>query len=324
MTQISEIWPILEKNSEGGGDFGRRIFPESPANLWLISSGHPRRRRLRVGGVGGIGFEDLFMAGGIEVTISEGPNPNLEVVLSDNSFSELFDVLVNDVAKAASKSQTADGVPVAVADRIRKWQMFLKSSRNGLSKEAQRGLYGELKVLAELMKNMDPHSAIAGWIGPKMDSQDFSYEGRNIEVKTTAQKKPVSIEISSERQLDSSTIEQLHLCVLSLDVQVGYGTTLPELVNEIRTQADGAGQRLALEDLLLQAGYSDVHVDKYTSGYTERDFSTYEIRENFPRIVEADCPDGVGNIRYELQLGAIGPYKVEGEKVFGEIGSVHG
>ena len=324
MTAISEVWVALEQSAVGDGDFGRRIYPESPANLWLISSGTPRRRRLRVGGVGSMGFEDLITAGGIEVAISKAPASYLEVILSDDSFAELFDVLVDDVAQAASTSQTAEGVPVAVADRIRKWQSFLKASRDGLSKEAQRGLFGELTILSEIMKVLDPRAAIAGWIGPSMDSQDFSYEGNNVEVKTTAQKKPVSIEITSERQLDSSTINSLHLCVLMVDVQNGYGKTLPELVAEIRSAADLAGQRATLEDLFLLVGYSDIHADKYSSGYSVRELTAYEVIGAFPRIIEADCPDGVGDIKYHLQLGAISPFLVSPGQMFEAVKPEHG
>lgn len=316
MTEISEIWSILEQGLEGGGDYGRRIFPQSPANLWLISSGSPRRRRLRVGGVGSVEFEDLITTGGIEVAIEKGEESFLEVILCDDSFSELFDVLVLDVASSASKVKTADSVPVTVADRIRKWRNFLKANRAGLSREAQRGLFGELTLLVALSKALDPHVAIAGWTGPTMEAQDFSYHGRSIEVKTTAQKKPVSIEITSERQLDTKTLQALFLCVVIIDVQNGYGRTLPDLVSEIRAVAAQAGQNSTIEDLLLLVGYHDIHADKYASGYSVKELLTYCVEPDFPRIVEADCPDGVGDIKYHLQLGAISSFRVSTEEMF--------
>ena len=252
-----------------------------------------------------MGFDDLTKSGGIEMDIKTGKVPFLEIGLVDDKYRDLFDVLVSDVAGAAAGAKTEAAVPALVADRVRHWQAFLKASRDGLSREAQRGLFGELWVLERIALRHGFTYALSGWIGPFGDAQDFDFSGRCLEVKTTAQKKPVSIEITSERQLDTSNAESAHLWVLALDVKVGHGVTLPETVARLRAAAADSGQSAHFEMMLLEAGYLDIHANLYTAGYLLRDSSVHEVQDTFPRITEADCLPGVGDVRYRLQLGAV-------------------
>ena len=317
---IADVWDALEECAEGAK---RRIEPDSPADIWLVRDSMGRRS-MRVMGVGRVGFEDLTKSGGIEMTLREGSPSYLEVRLADPKFSDLFDVLVTDVASTAAKATSKSAVPGLVADRIKKWQLFLKKNRNGLSSETQCGLYGELWVLLKLAEPMGVARTLRSWTGPTGTPQDFGFSGRFVEVKTTAQKKPVSIEITSERQLDTTNATSLHLWVLVLDVRVGFGETLPEIVERTRAAARDAGQGVWFEGLLMEAGYLDIHAPNYTSGYQLRSSTIHEVVEDFPRITENGCPPGVGDVHYHLQLGAIENYSREEDHVFATLEADNG
>jgi hypothetical protein len=197
-----------------------------------------------------------------------------------------------------------------VAERVRLWQRFLRKASEGLSREEQRGLFGELWVLLRLSDSIGA-AAFEGWTGPTGDAQDFLVGADSIEVKTTAQKLPLSIQITSELQLDDTNVESLHLWVLALDVRSGMGETLPAIVSRARSVASSSGVRAIFEDLLVQCGYHDVHSHRYTSGYSLREDSIHRVLQDFPRITERDCPVGIGSVRYELQLGAIEKFRVD-------------
>ena len=65
------------------------------------------------------------------------------------------------------------------------------------------------------------------------------------------------------------------------------------------------------EDKLFAAGYHDAHADRYRTGYSLRASDLFEVRAGFPRLVEADCPDGLGDVHYSLEVGALAPFRVE-------------
>jgi Putative PD-(D/E)XK family member, (DUF4420) len=110
------------------------------------------------------------------------------------------------------------------------------------------------------------------------------------------------LRISSERQLDETGADALYLAHLSIDARQGGGETLPEAVEAIRALARGGNAEGPLEDRLGNAGYLDIHASRYTTGYTLRRLSLYRVEEGFPRIVERDLADGVGDVRYSVAV----------------------
>ena len=64
-------------------------------------------------------------------------------------------------------------------------------------------------------------------------------------------------------------------------------------------------QSLAACEALLAVGYLDRHAPRYAGvGYAVRKADDFRVGPEFPRIIEADLPLGVGDASYQLSLAA--------------------
>jgi len=322
---ISEdIWVELEveANASGALESRRRIYPQSKADLWLVLMAPTLARTLRVKvGDGAQEFGDLPTGVGIDTRlVSVHPDGEaLEVSLTNSNYADLFNSFADDIAGAAAAAPKPEQVAARVAARVRRWQAFLRESLDGLSREKQRGLFGELFVLDSVIPRLEQFSAVSGWVGPDKAPQDFNLGNLAVEVKTSAAKKPQSIRISSERQLDDGPVDAIFLWHLSVDERVGAGITLPTTVEKLRATLVGSPSALVFDDLLLSSGYHDAHADLYSTGYSIRQSSVFEIGEGFPRLIESDCPPGLGDVHYSLEIGALDPYRVTVEELLDRL-----
>lgn len=309
---ISEIWNELEAEGAGQGEFRRRIHQESVADLYLVVHKPSNARALLIDvDLSGTDIGELPTGRGIDLrwvpTASGGQV--LELVLSQPAFADLFDALVTDIASAAAGGLDQHDVAVRVAARVRRWQTFLRETSTGLPAERQRGLYGELYFLRRVLLGAVPTgTAVEAWVGPLAAAQDFAFGATAVEVKTTIANQHQVLRIASERQLDTTALTNLALFHLSVDGRDGAGQTLRELVEELRAKLTESGGADLFEDRLFSGGYLDVHAPLYRTGYTVREANIFLVGETFPRLVEADCPSGVGDVTYSIAVSALSPF----------------
>jgi hypothetical protein len=238
---------------------------------------------------------------------------SLSIELNNQSYSELFDALIGDVARVASAAAGESDAAKAVLSRLHLWQRFLRQvSPDGLGPEEQRGLYGELWVLLDIIApGIGMAAAVLAWTGPAGADQDFQHGGFAGEVKTTTQHQPQTIRITSERQLDLTGIQRFVLFQLSIDVRQGSGESLPEIVDRARSLAGADGAIGSLEERLIQAGYHDIHRGQYERrGFTVRNIYSFHVTDRFPRIVEADLPESIGEVHYSIATSGCVNYRV--------------
>ena len=119
-------------------------------------------------------------------------------------------------------------------------------------------------------------------MGPALAPQDFAFGRAAVEVKTTTGAQPQLLRITSERQLDTTALDQLALFHLSLDAREGAGQALPELVAEIRNVLREPTAADVFEDRLFTAGYLDAQAGQYRTGYTVRAAGIFLVGEGFP------------------------------------------
>ena len=321
---IAKTWELLDSQAVQGSESRRRIFQESLADMWLVIAGVPKTRIFRVRITQPASFPDLPKGSGIDTQILklEDNNFYLEVACTNSSFAEVFDVLVDDLSRAATNASNVEDVTDTVVDRVRLWQEFLKSRMEGLSKESLRGLFGELRVLELIGKEFGFVRAVNSWAGPAGFPQDFHLNALAIEVKTTASKNPQSVGIASERQLDDKNLESLVLWHFSVDERLDLGRTVPELVQKIRDEVPHAVRSL-FEDRLLQVGYLDIHNHLYKVGFSDRKQTVFDVVQGFPRLVENDCPAGLGDLRYSIQFGSITAFEIDPRVVFGRVSNAN-
>lgn len=307
-----EIWQLLEApvSKQTTKYVKRRVEPQSVCSLFLAVAKPSNQHMLQIklAEVPAAMIGNMPSARGVEITIlpdeEEKNGVMLQLTLKERRFDNIFDALINDVIGVVANAQSEKAALAAFISRLRHWQRFLEQvGPDGLSREAQQGLYGELWFLRErLIPLIDPYSALLSWAGPGGAHQDFLLKSCAIEVKTTGTKEPQQLIIQSERQLDDTGLAALFLLHLSLNVREGVGETLIMIVDTLRQllKAHTAASEL-YEDRLLEVGFLQSQSPQYERiGYNVRKVNLFQVKGAFPRIVEADLKPGVGSVRYSI------------------------
>jgi hypothetical protein len=308
----SELWQALEEeshNKQGRGILVRRIYPQSKCNLFLGFE-KPENKRiflLRINRSVLPPIGSLPEARGIEILARPLPYDgkheiSLGIILKEPRFQDIFTTLVDDIAERIAVLPSEKESVATFVSRLQRWQKFLENSSEGLGDEAQRGLYGELYFLREYVLQKLGPLGIFAWTGWRRTAQDFQFPGCAVEVKTSAAKQHQKLKIASERQLDDTNLGSLFLYHLSLEQSQGNGETLVDVVETIRGVliSDPAAKE-ALEDALLESGYLQAHAFRYAkNGYRIRESNVFKVTEGFPRIIERDIPNGVGDVAYSI------------------------
>jgi len=326
---IEAQWQTLETEARTVSDEGWRLRLARPVGghpLFAAVSGGRRVLLLRVPAAAIPSRADWPECTGLDVlAVNLDGHAYLGVALREPRFADVFTALAEDLARRIETSASSGVSGVAVfLGQLRRWQRFLAIARDGLDPVAQRGLWGELHFLKTCLLPLLGGAAVNGWKGPDGAHQDFQFSGAWIEVKTTLAKQPQTVRIASERQLDDTRAPALFLHVLALEAHEGGGLTLPTAVADLRAilTAWPAG-REAFEDALVAAGYLEQHAPRYAgTGYAVRQAQSFRVRGDFPRIVEAGLPPGVGEVSYSLSLAACIPCLVSDEEIAAALSSV--
>ncbi|TCR15405.1 PD-(D/E)XK motif protein [Streptomyces sp. BK205] len=336
MTVTEDEWRELESPQVAPGRSSLRLHPESPLDIYLSVS-HPGRQRMLVLRADARSADPIVRsvgrlpkAAGIEMNLSAVSRVEyeLQVILTANELREVFNPLVTDVAETAKSAPAAAEALAAAVDRFARWQDLLRAvSTDGLSAEARRGLYGELLVLGNvLLPSLAQSEAVEAWTGPTGTNQDFQLAGVAIETKASVAKRPRSIRIASERQLDGTGTPALLLALAQLDERRGgSGESLNRRVEGIRQRLTSPAARARFDSLLIQVGYLPGHRDLYEEPrYTLRELRFWHVREGFPRLVESDLPEGIGDCTYHLSTSGLDDHRATADEVKELIGGSHG
>ena len=330
MVSAGDIWDDLTRTADRVehkvGWHLRRIYPNSHSGIF-VALRHPGTVPALLVEVDAASVPmavEFPSACGFELypeTVTPGPRgtTRLCLVLADARYRDILEVLVNDVSeRIALTGGQREGVTTFVA-RLHVWQTFMKKHGvEGLTKEAQIGLFGELSFLADhLINRLPAHDSVNAWKGPTGGTQDFGIGGRCVEVKSTTIVLPVSVNIANIAQLDDTLVELLLLCHTSLVLDERNGKSLPDLVDRLRTTIHG--QDVSALDIfnakLIVAGYLDSHRELYAdTRYRHRKTTFFKVIEGFPRITSEDLRAGISECRYAILLTACTHYEVEVSK----------
>ena len=234
-------------------------------------------------------------------------------------YLSLIDFNVSEITDKSDEKKIVQ----ELLNRLERWRsLFDKASLSGLSPDEQRGLYGELFFMRRWIDaSGNLQRCIKAWLGPEKQIRDFQINDWGLEVKTTHGKNHQKIHISSERQLDTTTLSSLFLFHLSLEDQQKNGETLNHIVDDLMNRL--LKDVTALRDFktkLILAGYYKHHSTQYeANGYQIRNQSYYNVKDDFPRIEEADIRRGVGDVKYSIILSECTAYATNEITVFESI-----
>lgn len=206
-----------------------------------------------------------------------------EVVLSDPSlFIEGYGLLC---AIADRVQLDAMSLPAAIDLTVRNLRTLLGSGTAPLKKDEELGLLGELLVLHGLLDLLGEQEAMSAWRGLSKSNaeHDFGLEALDIEVKTTSMESRVH-HISSATQLMPSAGRPLWLVSNQLsEAGSGYGRSLREFVEDLRSRFTSVEQRVKLEVALKSRGWPWPDAE-FTRWIYRTHSRIYAVDGDFPRV----------------------------------------
>ena len=233
--------------------------------------------------------------------------------LSSAEFRDVFlDLAENICAVLQGESDPLTAVS-KMLERLLHAQIFFKTYKpDGLSEEAQVGLFGELEMLRSLFLNeLDQNIAVSGWTGCNTANQDFQYPKFALEVKTTRSAAPPTVKISNIQQLDGEGFDCLILSIVLVDQNQSNGKSLPKIVSIVRNLLTG----LALQrfnEKLEKADYHDHQEKLYDKVlYHVKEVVHFGVKDGFPRITRNQLPLGVQLTNYQISLNACMPFRID-------------
>lgn len=328
--KINEIWTELETKSVSSSPFIMKSYPGMLFTGFYIALTLPEKKRtiaiqLKKDYVLNLKNWDNLR----EISLLDYPDFNNSelryflIQLQDNQHKDIFSVLCEDLISSIIELTDEKPLIKEIIYRLEKWKsLFDKVSLQGLTSEEQRGLYGELIFLRKLLQfHSDFQQVLTSWVGVEKQIKDFQFGSWCVEVKTTHGNNHQKIHISSERQLDTTNLENLFLFHLSLESRLHSGETLNDIVDSVRLILEEDFSSLSkFNNKLLEAGYFDNHRLLYSeSGYFIRNEAYYKVENEFPRIEEAEIRKGVGDVKYSIIISQYSEYLKTEQQVFQNV-----
>lgn len=327
---LNDAWRSLESSGSSHGEVRRRLpSPPSQDRFALVNFTSGRRRGLLFRAPAQLSEiqEILPPVAGLDISLIDAGGGILElrVLESAAEVTSVFKALARDITGSADGLEAGKLIR-SIVRRLALWQGFFSVAHRGLSAQAQAGLVAELLTLRDyFIPYAGAERATISWFGPERALQDFCDGRLAVEVKSTSSTGSRHVTIANERQLDLVQTETFLLATYSLDIRGdGIGFKLPSLVADVRAAISGHEQAsLTLEARLIRSGYIDEHSDQYTNTFEVRKKQWLEVRDDFPRITEADLPKGVNQVSYKIDLESCGPWVLSADDVLEVFGRTY-
>lgn len=258
---------------------------------------------------------------GVEIQVLPAVgHSELVIILLENDLTDIFSYFIEDIIQDLIPVNDQNIALVRIASKINYWKrLFSKMTGDILTPQQQRGLYGELLFLNELLDlNTDKAFVINGWHGPIGANQDFWYNGIAVEIKTSKSNNPL-IKISNEYQLDSSGLENLYVQFYKLNEYQGGAETLYSLISNIRKQLS-TDILIQFNEKLENLGVNTENEEEYNNiSYSIGFERTYQITDNFPKIVRSNLNDALSAVSYEIEPKLCTEFEIDNNQVFNHI-----
>ena len=250
----------------------------------------------------------------------------IDLAAGDPSGHRTFAGLCADIVTELPATGPAD--PATVLAVLERWRRFWASDRDGLSRDEQLGLVGELWLLLEWLPRLTV-AAVTAWQGPLRGRHDFVTDTVSVEVKATrAATGPVVHRIARLDQLDEPGAGELYLLSLRA-VPDPLGTAgLDTLLGRARAAATTVGATCAalLDDRLRAVGVTPADDGRYTEPLRVEMQELYRVGSGFPRLVPATFPGGlpagVVDVAYSVDTSACRPWLVSDVPTVGALAAL--
>ena len=252
-----------------------------------------------------------------ELCIKNKPFPSLCFILNNDEYlSPFFVAVCNDIFKQILEiSEESDYKKASLfAKVVSDWAGFFRRKKT-ISLAEEIGVIGELLFMKHLSKLIKPSLVLDAWTSNH--KQDFSYNRKAYEIKTSTITQNSKITINGVDQLDNKH-NSIFIVFIQLDkanAEHREAFSLSSLVEDVLKSFKG---NFDLEEKFNDKLINEKKIVNY------RDFSKlffikldeykyFGVKDNFPRIAPP-LPDGILNLRYDILVAKIMEFIVE-EKV---------
>lgn len=319
MNSIREIWEKLD--TEAGSQIVREQLAINSAECYAAFNGITGVRMLQIAIIPGTVTQQhirQFRGVGIHVIPEVSGKTFFTILLLDNELSDIFTLFADDLLEKLSSVINAGEIPAVIYNRINFWrQLFAKATGELLSSERQQGLFGELYFLEWLIEHRkDPRFVIDSWQGSSGSAQDFQWDNRAVEIKTSKALYP-QIPISNEQQLDFTLFEHLFLGLVIVFESRGNQQTLLTIIQRIREKLEHVPDVKDQFDLKIsQSGIVPSLEEEYDKmSFTVRDLRFFKVQDNFPLLIRKTIRDqAIHHVTYQIDSNALSAFIVSEEQ----------
>lgn len=197
----------------------------------------------------------------------------------------------------------------AVVARFEKWREMMSLAAS--HKAEEKGLYGELYVLRELLKSHSAMDVIRAWMGPDYAVQDFKFASSWIEVKTIGSN-AFSVKISSIKQLDSPYDGYLYVVRADEDEFDESAESVSSLYKEIslKLKSQSIEAYELFNSKLTEFKYMGFVASEITR-FVFKGYELYGVDSDFPKLFAQDTKQAIKSVVYELTLASLQDWRVE-------------
>jgi hypothetical protein len=231
------------------------------------------------------------------------PDTRVVIKLEQSAVEEKFVYVMESIAEDLAKIDAAQHLNFILSE-LANWSGFLAPKRDGLGKNELVGLWGELHIFSNyLIGRLSPREAVAAYCGIHDAPQDIAQNDFSIEVKTTLQKTPSNISISSLEQLDAWPARQL--LVLLMAGEDDSGDSVNALLDRISDglQSD-RGAQIAFQQT-VSSKLERATEQQLQLGFAKGSEYTWEVNDSFPSLRRRQAPEGVVSASYKISIAHI-------------------
>ena len=257
-----------------------------------------------------VNFENQFESRGFSVLHKKKDNDKeitqVIICLNDNEYKEVFLEITELFIHRIGGIENDKDLYNMLIERIEIYSNFFdKQHKQGLLINAQQGLFAELEIMEKFFfKNFGFPKSLEMWHAPDSGLHDFTFKGVSLEIKSTHKFPAQDVSISSEFQLNDKRVTNLYLAVFEIIRGSTQGESLKEKVEKIRDRIASSDSQFIhkFNELLNKYGYYDSHSAGYYTSFKTNLIYYYIVEGDFPRILPKRLLDGVGGVRYKIDL----------------------